>query len=63
MGYIDFDSMKPIFAEQAEALSDGGVDLFWVETCQDVLQIKAVLNAIEEAFAKKGDRTIPHQLR
>ncbi|MGF1933935.1 MAG: methionine synthase [Nostoc sp. ChiQUE02] len=56
LGHIDFDTMKANFAEQAEALWDGGVDLFLVETCQDVLQIKAALNAIEEVFAKKGDR-------
>jgi 5-methyltetrahydrofolate--homocysteine methyltransferase len=56
LGHIDFDTMKASFAEQAEALFDGGVDLFLLETCQDVLQIKAALNAIEEVFAKKGER-------
>jgi 5-methyltetrahydrofolate--homocysteine methyltransferase len=56
LGHIDFDTLKANFAEQAEALFDGGVDLFLVETCQDVLQIKAALNGIEEIFAKKGER-------
>ena len=56
LGHIDFDTMKMAYVEQAEALYDGGVDLFIVETCQDVLQIKAALNAIEEVFAKKGER-------
>ena len=56
LGHIDYDTMKATFAEQAEGLYDGGVDLFLVETCQDVLQIKAALNGIEEVFAKKGDR-------
>ncbi|MCG6138828.1 MAG: methionine synthase [Nostoc sp. LLA-1] len=56
LGHIDFDTLKSNFAEQAEALFDGGVDLFLVETCQDVLQIKAALNGIEEVFAKKGER-------
>ncbi|HEY9799583.1 MAG TPA: methionine synthase [Leptolyngbyaceae cyanobacterium] len=56
LGHIDFDTMKTAFAEQAEALLDGGVDLFIVETCQDVLQIKAALNGIEEVFAKRGER-------
>lgn len=55
LGHIDYDTMKASFAEQAEGLWDGGVDLFLVETCQDVLQIKAALNGIEEVFAKKGD--------
>lgn len=56
LGHIDFDTMKAAYVEQAEALFDGGVDLFLVETCQDVLQIKAALNAIEEVFVKRGDR-------
>ncbi|MBF2027202.1 MAG: methionine synthase [Oscillatoriales cyanobacterium C42_A2020_001] len=56
LGHIDYDTMKASFAEQAEGLWDGGVDLFIVETCQDVLQIKAALNGIEEVFAKKGSR-------
>ncbi|MDY7023761.1 MAG: methionine synthase, partial [Cyanobacteriota bacterium] len=42
--------------EQAEGLFDGGVDLFIVETCQDVLQIKSALNGIENIFRKKGER-------
>lgn len=56
LAHIDFDTMKASFAEQAEGLYDGGVDLFIVETCQDVLQIKAALNAVEEVFEKKGER-------
>ena len=56
LGHIDFDTLKASFAEQAEGLYDGGVDLMLVETCQDVLQIKAALSAIEEIFAKKGSR-------
>lgn len=56
LGNIDYDTMKAAFALQAEGLFDGGVDLFIVETCQDVLQIKAALNGIEEVFAKKGER-------
>ncbi len=56
LGHIAYDTMKDAFAQQASALWDGGVDLFIIETCQDVLQIKAALNAVEEVFAKKGDR-------
>jgi 5-methyltetrahydrofolate--homocysteine methyltransferase len=56
LGHIDFDTLKAAFTEQAEGLYDGGVDLFIIETCQDVLQIKAALNAVEEVFNKKGQR-------
>jgi 5-methyltetrahydrofolate--homocysteine methyltransferase len=56
LGHIDFDSLKDAYVEQARGLIDGGVDLMLVETCQDVLQIKAALNGIEEAFAQLGKR-------
>jgi 5-methyltetrahydrofolate--homocysteine methyltransferase len=56
LGHISYDALKDSFTIQAEGLYDGGVDLFIVETCQDVLQIKAALNAIETVFAKKGER-------
>jgi 5-methyltetrahydrofolate--homocysteine methyltransferase len=56
LGHVDFDTMKHAFAEQAEGLLAGDVDLFIVETCQDVLQIKAALQGIEAAFAKTGQR-------
>ena len=50
LGHIDFDTLKAAYVEQAKGLIEGGVDLLLVETCQDVLQIKAALNAIMEAF-------------
>ena len=56
LGHIDFDTLRDAYREQAEGLFDGGADLLIVETCQDVLQIKAALNAIETVFEKKGDR-------
>ncbi len=54
--HINFDEMKRSFAEQVEGLIDGGVDLLIVETCQDILQIKVTLNAIEEVFQKREMR-------
>ncbi|HTL89709.1 MAG TPA: homocysteine S-methyltransferase family protein, partial [Leptolyngbya sp.] len=56
LGHITYDDLKAAFTVQAEGLFDGGVDLFIIETCQDVLQIKAALNAVEAVFVKKGDR-------
>ncbi|MCZ8039604.1 MAG: methionine synthase [Microcystis sp. LE17-20A] len=56
LGHIDFDTLKNAYVEQVEGLYDGGADLLLVETCQDVLQIKAALNAIEEVFQQKGQR-------
>ena len=56
LGHVDFDTMKASFAEQAEGLIAGDVDLFIIETCQDVLQIKAALQGLEAAFTKTGQR-------
>lgn len=56
LGHIDYDTLQAAFAEQAQGLWDGGVDLFLVETCQDVLQIKAALNGILQVFEEKQDR-------
>ena len=47
--------MRASFREQAEGLIAGNVDLFIVETCQDVLQVKAALQGIE-AFVATGER-------
>ena len=56
LGHIDFDTMQASFAEQVRGLYDGGADLLIVETCQDVLQIKAALNGIEQVFQEKSVR-------
>ena len=51
---ISFDELKDIFREQAAALIRGGVDLLLIETSQDILEVKAVILGIEEAFAETG---------
>ncbi len=56
IGHIDYDTLETAYAEQARGLLDGGVDLFLVETCMDVLQIKAALNGIETVFAEVNRR-------
>ncbi|MEM6452590.1 MAG: methionine synthase [Cyanobacteria bacterium P01_D01_bin.105] len=56
LGHVDFDTLNAAYLEQIEGLIDGGVDLILVETCQDVLQIKAALTAVEEVFAAKEMR-------
>jgi len=56
LGHVAFDVLKESYREQAEGLIAGDVDLFIVETCQDVLQIKAALQGIEEAFSRRGER-------
>jgi len=56
LGQVDFDRLQADFALQARGLMDGGADLLLLETCQDVLQIKAGLQGLEEAMAAAGHR-------
>jgi len=55
-GHIDFQSMAKAYYEQAKGLVDGGVDLLSLETCQDVLQIKAALYGIFQFFNDEKKR-------
>ncbi len=50
LGHIRFDAMRDTFYEQMAGLLDGGADLFIIETCQDLLQIKAALAAAQDLF-------------
>ncbi|MBD0336356.1 MAG: homocysteine S-methyltransferase family protein, partial [Cyanobacteria bacterium Co-bin13] len=59
LGHIDFDTLKNAYMEQARGLIDGGADLLLIETCQDVLQIKAALNAIMAVFEEHPEDRIP----
>ena len=55
---VSFDDLVRAYTEQAEALLDGGVDLFLIETVFDTLNCKAALFAVSELFEKKG-RKVP----
>ncbi len=50
---VDFATLEDSYYEQALGLLDGGVDLFQVETCQDMLQAKAALRALNRAFRQR----------
>ncbi len=54
LGHIDFDELKQSYREQIYGLTDGGVDLLLIETCQDVLQIKSALLASKEVLDSKN---------
>ena len=51
-----FDEMRDAYREQAEALFEGGVDGFAVETVFDTLNCKAALFALDELFEERGER-------
>ncbi|MBK8811911.1 MAG: methionine synthase [Acidobacteria bacterium] len=50
LGHITYDDLKKSYVQQVRGLFDGGVDMFIVETCQDILQTKAALAAIFDFF-------------
>src|SRR5688572_16678364 len=60
LGQIRFRELVGVFAEQAQGLLEGGVDLVIIETAQDILEVKAAIFGVREAFATTG-RTTPIQ--
>src|SRR5574344_514326 len=48
LGHITYDSMYEGYKIMAQGLKDGGTDVFLLETCQDPLQIKAALHALND---------------
>ena len=55
---VTFDELAAAYAEQAEALLEGGVDLLMVETVFDTLNCKAALFAAREVLERAG-RDVP----
>ena len=52
LGHITYADLKAAYVDQVHGLIDGGSDLLVVETCQDLLQTKAVLSVIFDFFKK-----------
>ncbi len=44
---LEFNQLRDIYREQALALKEGGVDAILLETCTDVLNVKAAVSALE----------------
>ncbi len=51
---INFDQLKEAYKHQAQALLDGGVDIFLIETIFDTLNAKAALFAVYELMDEVG---------
>ncbi len=60
LGQIRFRELVEVFAEQAQGLVKGGVDLIIIETAQDILEVKAAIFGAREAFKEVG-RGVPIQ--
>ncbi|WP_338860322.1 homocysteine S-methyltransferase family protein [Mycetohabitans rhizoxinica] len=52
---VTFDELRDSYYEQAQALLDGGADLFLVETIFDTLNAKAALFALDQLFEDTGE--------
>ncbi len=59
---ISFGELAGVFAEQAEALLDGDCDLLLIETSQDMLEVKAAIMGVQDAFARSS-RKVPVQVQ
>jgi 5-methyltetrahydrofolate--homocysteine methyltransferase len=57
---VSYDDLEELFREQAIGLIQGGVDVLLIETSQDILEVKAVIQGIQLAFEESGER-IPIQ--
>jgi 5-methyltetrahydrofolate--homocysteine methyltransferase len=54
--FIDVATMEDGYRRQVRGLLDGGTDVIWVETCFDLLQIKAAVAAANDVFEERGAR-------
>ena len=45
---LEFDTLREVYREQILALQEGGVDAILLETCTDVLNVKAAVSAMED---------------
>lgn len=53
--YADFDTLADAFRRQAIGLIQGGVDVLLIETSQDILEVKAAIHGILQAFEETGE--------
>ena len=56
---VTFEELSDNYFEQAEGLSEGGADIFIVETVFDTLNLKAAIFAIEKFKEKYPEKNIP----
>jgi 5-methyltetrahydrofolate--homocysteine methyltransferase len=48
-GTLAFEDAMPVFAEQAGALVEGGVDVLWIETMSDLEEVRAAVEGCRQA--------------
>jgi len=53
---VTFDELVAAYLEAAQGLTEGGADILLIETVFDTLNCKAAIYAVEEFFARAGER-------
>ena len=59
LGQKPLDEIRKSFELQAQGLIQGGVDALLIETSQDILEVKLVIEACHNAAKKTGKKKIP----
>ncbi|WP_067536205.1 methionine synthase [Nocardia crassostreae] len=56
LGHAPYATLRDAYAEAALGMLDGGADAILIETCQDLLQVKAAVTGSHRAMARAGRR-------
>ncbi|MEU1430257.1 methionine synthase [Nocardia sp. NPDC005746] len=56
LGHAPYVSLRDAYTEAALGMLDGGADAILIETCQDLLQVKAAVTGSHNAMLKAGRR-------
>ena len=56
LGHESFTRLRDAYTECGRGLLAGGADAFVIETCQDLLQVKAAVLGVKRAMADEGRR-------
>ncbi|WP_040790996.1 methionine synthase [Nocardia paucivorans] len=56
LGHAPYATLRDAYTEAALGMLEGGADAVLIETCQDLLQVKAAINGTKEAMRRLGRR-------
>ncbi|WP_216894689.1 methionine synthase [Nocardia alni] len=56
LGHAPFAALRDAYTEAALGMLDGGADAILIETCQDLLQVKAAITGSRRAMQRAGRR-------
>ncbi len=56
LGHAPFAALRDAYTEAALGMLDGGADAILIETCQDLLQVKAAVTGSRRAMSQAGRR-------